>query len=40
VTLAQGVNFAGWSQFCDFNRVRFGWIDNLLSNSIGICIAV
>lgn len=33
VTLAQGSNFAGWSQSADSNRSRFELIDNLLSNT-------
>lgn len=33
VTLAQGSNFAGWSQSADSNRSRFELVDNLLSNA-------
>lgn len=33
VTLAQGSNFAGWSQSADSNRSRFELVDNLLSNT-------
>ena len=33
VTMAQGSNFAGWSQSADSNRSRFELVDNLLSNT-------
>jgi len=33
VTLAQGSNYAGWSQSADSNRSRFELVDNLLSNT-------